>query len=102
MHQRQLDLPHTLPTELRVEVGRPQAAVPDLLLQWRDGVGKALTAHLGLDEVERFDFAQNVFANPGEVQLEGGARGQVPRHTFLLLSDAERRHQIDYLVHCSI
>ena len=79
VHQRELHLAVALAAELGVEVARPQAAVPHLLLERFGGLPRVV-GHVVVEEGERFDLLVDELAHPVELLLELGLGREVPGH----------------------
>ena len=80
VHEAELDLAEALAAEVGRQVGGPQAALLDLLLERRDGALEALLAELLEDGLDRPDLLAHELAHPVELLLELGLRREVPRH----------------------
>ena len=80
MHEAELDLAEALAAEVGRQVGGPQAALLDLLLQRLDRALEALLAELLEDRLDRPDLLAHELAHPVELLLELGLRREVPRH----------------------
>ena len=88
MHQRQLHLAVTLPSELRAEVAGPQTMVADLLLELADdlshgGVHGSAVHVVGPQDVERLDLLRDETFDPVELGLEVRVRLEIPAHRDL-------------------
>ena len=80
MHEAELDLAEALAAEVGRQVGGPQAALLDLLLQRRDRALEALLAEILEHGLDRPDLLAHEVAHPVELLLELGLRREVPRH----------------------
>src|SRR6266478_4273069 len=84
VHQRELDLPVTLPPELRPEMARPQFALAHLGLQRPHQLVAFRIAHIvrmPQHVVERLDFLAHELIDPVEVLLELGLGFKIPTHS---------------------
>ena len=80
VHEAELDLAEALAAEVGRQVGGPQAALLDLLLERRDGALEAVLAELLEDGLDRPDLLAHELAHPVELLLELGLRREVPCH----------------------
>src|SRR5262249_48201082 len=90
VEQRQLELPVSLPAELGTEVGGPQPALPDLLLQRVDDLPQAFVRRAVLQpaegQVERLDLVPDERVGPVELGLVLGIGLEIPRHRASLVA----------------
>ena len=87
VQERQLELAVALAAELGAEVGGPQTAVLDLLLQRTDhGHGRlvALVVRIAEHQVERLDVLTDELVHPVELELVVGVGAEVPCHAATL------------------
>ena len=72
------------------QVGRPQAARLDLLLQRRERAAEPVDAQLVPDRLQRPDLAADEVRHPVELLLEVGVGGEVPAHASRPFGRARR------------
>jgi hypothetical protein len=81
VHEPELDLAEALPAQLWVEVGGPQAALLDALLERRHRPVELV--HREVERLQRPDLLADELAHPVEVLLELGLGREIPGHLRL-------------------
>src|ERR1700737_1047008 len=82
VHQAELDLPVTLASKVRRQVGGPQLLALDLLLQRPDRAHEP--AIVGVQDLERIHLVAHETAHPIELGLEVRLSREIPTHALLL------------------
>ena len=97
VHQRQLDLAVSQPSEVGAQVGGPQALVPDLLLEWLEKEFDVLALRHLVDvmriyQSQRLYLLPHELPHPGELLLKLRIRLELPRHrsTSLMVDSSTR------------
>ena len=90
VHQPELHLAEPLPPELGIEVRRPQAALPHLLLQRGVDAVEPRLVELSDNRLQRPDLLAHEGAHPVELLLELRFGREIPRHRGLRSSHTVR------------
>ena len=87
VHQAELDLAEALTAELGRQVSRPEALLPDLLVQRRVDPIELGLADVVLDRLDRPDLLAHERAHPFELLFELRLGRKVPRHGRIILPE---------------